>query len=603
MTSHPQTASQVSLEAARRLRDGDLPHVPPAAAPTGAKVGINLRAPADSDPEAIFSDTRHGATWRVALSPGPTSAEAWHAEILLPQEPTVLTYFFALADGRTIREHRQIEGTTEPLYGVWQQQDFRIAVYSPRSVPPRWVRGAVIYQIFPDRFAIGNPGNVSRGGKVYEQEPLYLGWGERPEHPPKGRDFYGGDLRGIIGKLDYLAGLGITCIYLTPIFAAPTNHRYDALDYFQIDPRLGDEADFEDLVTAAAERGIRILLDGVFNHCSSASRYFQEAQASRHSPFYRWFDFQRWPDEYTGWVGVRQMPEFVECPEVEEFFFGAGGVARHWLRRGIAGWRLDVTPWISDEYWRRFRRALRNARDDVYLVAEDWGDATPRLLGDSFDATMNYRFAYSVVGYATGRLSPSELDDRLETLRRDTPEPALHAQMNLLGSHDTPRLLTTCGGDRARLMLAAALQLAYPGVPMIYYGDEAGIEGDYAEGGRRSFPWDAPDEQLLRFYRTAINARRANAALNLGTAETIWIDDASRSYGFLRSHGPLQVAALFNAGDAAVEVSASLPHPAPGGSWHDLLRRLPPALVADGRLQVKLPPRMAGWFASAPGSS
>lgn len=587
----------VSLDAARRLRNGDLPHVPPAAAPTGATVRLDLRAPAGSDPEVVVSDARRGATWRVALLPGTASAEAWHAELLLPQEPTVLSYSFALADGRVIRERRQIEGINEPLYGVWQEQDFRIAVYSRRSVPPAWTRGAIVYQIVPDRFATSDPASALKGGKVYGQEPLYLQWGDPPEHPPKGRDFYGGDLRGIIGKLDYLGELGISCLYLTPIFASPTNHRYDTLDYLQIDPRLGDGVDFEALITAAAQRGVRIVLDGVFNHCSSESRYFREAQASRHSPYYRWFDFQKWPAEYTAWVGVREMPEFVECPEVEDYVFGPKGVARCWLRRGIAGWRLDVVPWVSDEYWRRFRRALRGERDDVYLVAEDWGDATPRLVGDSFDATMNYRLAYTIVGYATGRLTPSELDDRLETLRRDTPAPAFHAQMNLLSSHDTPRLLTMCGGDRARHMLAAALQLAYPGVPMIYYGDEVGIEGDYAEAGRRAFPWQRPAADLLDFYRIAINARRSNASLAAGAIKTIWIDDAGRSYGFVRSRSGRQVVALFNGGDAPVEVDASLPLPAPGGSWADLLQRLPPARVETGRLRATLPPCAAGWFA------
>lgn len=586
----------VSRQAARRLRNGELPHVPPGAAPTGATVRLELQAPPGSDPEVLVSDGRRGVSWRVALSPGAT-AGTWQAELLLPQEPTVLSYSFTLADGRLIRERRQIEGISEPLYGAWQERDFRIAVYSPRSLPPAWTRGAVVYQIVPDRFARSDPASALRGGKVYGHEPLYLQWDEPPEHPPKGRDFYGGNLRGITGKLDYLADLGVSCLYLTPIFASPTNHRYDALDYLEIDPRLGDGADFDALVAAAAGRGLRIVLDGVFNHCSSESLYFRQAQASRHSPYYRWFDFQEWPGQYTGWVGLSQMPEFVECPEVEAFFFGPQGVARQWLRRGIAGWRLDVAPWISDEYWRRFRRALRGERDDVYLVAEDWGDATARLVGDSFDATMNYRFAYSVAGYATGRLTPSELDDRLETLRRDTPPPAFHAQLNLLGSHDTPRLLTVCGGDRERHMLAAALQLAYPGVPMIYYGDEAGVEGAYAEAGRRAFPWQRPDPELLGFYRRAIITRRASPALAVGEVETVWIDDASRCYGFLRSHGGEQVVALFNAGDASAEVDAVLPPPAVGGAWPDLLQRLLPARVEGGRLRATLPPHQAGWFA------
>lgn len=586
------------LAAARRLRGGSLPHVPPPASTVSSRVRLELEAPADSQPEAILTDPRRETSWRVALA--ARAAGRWSAEVQLPHDPTVLHYHFELTDGTVIRERRQLEGTVEPLYGVWDERDFQIAVFDPANVPPAWTRGAVAYQIFPDRFAVGDPTRVRNGGDVYGEDPLYLRWGERPERPPRGRDFFGGDLAGIIAKLDYLAELGVSCVYLTAIFAARTNHRYDAVDYMRIDPRLGDEADLRRLVVEADERGIRVVLDGVFNHCSKESEYFRRAQADRTSATYRWFDFQEWPDRYTGWVDVPYLPEFVECPEVEAFFFGEEGVARYWLDTGIAGWRLDVTPWISDGYWRRFRRAIRDGRDDLYLVAEDWGDATHRLVGDSFDATMNYRFGYSVAGYATGKLSPSELDDRLQTLRRDTPEPAFHAQLNLLDSHDTPRLLTICDGDRRRVMLAVAIQLAYPGVPMIYYGDEAGLEGDFAEDSRRTYPWGEEDEQLLAFYRTAIRARRASAALGQGDIETVWIDDATSSYGFVRRHGGEIALALFNAGEepAEFDLTSTVAH----GRWIDLLGHVEPADVGD-RAVVTLPSLSACWLVDGDGWS
>ncbi len=589
----PMTGLALSLAVARRLRDGHLPHIPPAASPVSALVRLELEAPDGSEPEAILGDMRRETSWRVALA--GASPGRWTAEVELPGVPTVVRYHFRLADGSIIRERRQLEGVVEPLYCVWDERDFQIAVFDPTSVPPAWTQGAVVYQIFPDRFAIGDPSRVRTGGDVYGNEPLYPSWGERPERPPQGRDFFGGDLAGIEGKLDYLASLGVTCVYLTPVFAARTNHRYDAVDYFRIDPRLGDEEDLRRLVSAARERGIRVVLDGVFNHCSKDSAYFRAAQADRSSPTYRWFDFQEWPDRYTGWVDVPYLPEFVECPEVETFFFGPDGVARYWLDSGIAGWRLDVTPWISDGFWRRFRRAIRDGRDDLYLVAEDWGDATHRLVGDSFDATMNYRFAYSVAGYATGKVSPSELDDRLQTLRRDTPEPAFRAQLNLLDSHDTPRLLTVCDGDRRRVMLAAALLLAYPGVPMLYYGDEAGLEGDNAEDSRRTYPWDDPDETLLAFYRTAIQARRASPALSLGDVETVWIDDRTRTYGFLRRHDSDAVVALFNAGDTPAEIV--LPVAFEPGPAVDLLGSIQPVIAGDG-LHVRVPPLSAGWIST-----
>ncbi|PZR96613.1 MAG: hypothetical protein DLM69_10760 [Candidatus Chloroheliales bacterium] len=584
----------ISLAAARQVRGGTLPHVPPPAAPLSTRVRLELVADEDSYPEAVFTDPRREHGWRVALTEGKSPGH-WYTEILLPQEPTLLHYHFVLADGTILRERRQNEGVEQPLFGVWQEQDFHIAVYQPASPPPDWVRGQVVYQIFPDRFARGDAENIHKGGNTYQHPTLYLDWDAPPEHPPRGRDFYGGDLRGVIGKLDYLKALGITCIYFTPIFASPTNHRYDALDYLKIDPRLGTEDDLRELIARAGERGIRILLDGVFNHCSKDSIYLTAARADKLSPYYRWFNFSNWPDEWVGWVGVKTMPEFVECPEVEEFFFGNDGVAQHWLSYGIAGWRTDVTPWMSDEFWARFRHAVRRAYPEAYLVAEDWGDATPRLLGTSFDATMNYRFGYSVVGFAAGRLSPAELDDRLETLRRDTPPANFHAQLNLIGSHDTARALTTLGGSAQRLMLAAAFQLAYPGVPMIYYGDEAGSEGSYAEGGRRPYPWGAADERLLDFYKRAINARRQSAALSYGDVRTVWLDERG-GYGFVREVDGEMVIALFNSSASPLRAAVALAADALAGQWQDLLGGLPATIATDGVLSVTVPPFGAAWL-------
>ena len=574
-----------------------LTHIPPSASPTSTIVSLRLQATADSHPEAIFTDPRREHGWRVALS--HQEGGVWTAEIKLPQEPTVLRYHFELADGTILRELRQIEGVEKAIYGVWEERDYRIACYDPNGTPPSWVPGQVMYQIFPDRFAQGNPSNMHNGPSEFNGRPvIYNEWSDLPEHPPKSRDFYGGDLRGVIEKLPYIRDLGATVIYFTPIFASPTNHRYDAMDYRQIDPRLGTEADLRELIERATKMGIRVQLDGVFNHCSHESVYFKAARADRLSPYYRWFNFTAWPDKWEGWMGVRTMPEFVECPEVEEFFFGKGGIAHHWLAYGTAGWRTDVTPWLTDEYWRRFRRAVRREYPDAYLVAEDWGDATHRLVGDTFDATMNYRFGYSVLGFAGNKLTAWELDHRLETLRRDTPTPAFFTQMNLLGSHDTARILTVLG-NRERVMLAAALQLAYPGVPMVYYGDEAGIEGGYAEASRVAYPWGHEDNELLEFYKRAINARRASKALSLGDVRTVWVDEEG-GYGFLRLYQNERVLALFNNGAAPLEaritLQDALPADLPDGSYSDLLGRLAPAQVSGGALTAEVPPYGAGWF-------
>jgi len=607
----------ISYEAARRLRGGYLPHIPPSASPIGKHAILELLAPIDSAPEVIVTDTRRSLTWRVALestagsasapvpsaskdAPNPTRQSPspdvlWCCALRMPSQPTVLTYHFLFKDGTNVRQKRQREGVIQPLFGVWEEQDFRIAVFDPKGMPPKWVRGEVMYQIFPDRFAIGDPGSIhKKSDAVYGETVVYKQWGEAPEYPPKGRDFFGGDLRGVRSKLDYLQDLGISTVYFTPIFESPTNHRYDALDYFLIDARLGDEDTLRELVREAESRGISVMLDLVMNHCSSDSYMFKEAQADKRSPWYRRFEFSQWPD-YAGWLGkVKTMPEFVECPETETFFFGPDGVAQYWLGTGICGFRTDVTPWITESTWRHFFKAIRAHNPNLYLVAEDWGDSTSRFTGDQFDATMNYRFAYSVVGFVNGKLTPSELDDRLEVLKRDTPDAIVQSQMNLLTSHDTPRLLNLVEHDRARLKLAVALQMAYPGVPMVYYGEEAGCTqiNPPCESGRVPFPWDNIEGDLHAFYRKAIAARRDSAGLSFGNVETIWIDDEKRTYAFVRTHGRERVLALFNGGpnDATFALAAS-------GTWQDVLGSLGQVRAARGMLRVTLPAHTSAWLA------
>lgn len=569
-----------------------MPHVAPAAAPVGSRVRLDLDADAHAQPVVVVRDTRRGETWHVALA---RSGGRWSAELLLPTEPTVLRYHFVLAGGRLVRERRQVEGVSAPVYGRWEDRDFQLAVHVVRP-GPAWASDQVVYQIFPDRFCRSAGGRDVRGRVVNGRPATTLRWGDAPEVPPRGRDFFGGDLRGIRERLDYLADLGVTCLYLTPIFASPTNHRYDALDYKRVDPLLGDERELRRLVAAARRRGIGVILDGVLNHCSRDSEYFRAARRDRRSPTYRWFHFDRWPDRYRSWLHVRYMPQFVESPELEDFFFGPEGVMRTWLRIGLAGWRLDVVPWKSREFWRRFAAAIRSDRPDAYLVAEDWSDATDRLLGDTFDATMSYRFAYAVRGFATGRLSPAELDDRLETLRRDTPAPAFAVQLNLLTSHDTARLLTICRGNVRRVKLAAAIQLAYPGTPMVYYGEEAGLAGRFAEDGRRAFPWDAIDRDLHGFFRAAMRARRGSAVLRRGDLSTALVDDPRRLYALLRTYRGRAVLAVFNGGVREARVRVPLPRPvAARGAWRDLLGG-PPGRGTGSACEVVLPPLGAAWL-------
>lgn len=598
----------LSAENARKLRAGKPFHLPPAAQPLRSTVTLVLEdLKTKVDPVIMLTDVRRNYDWQVAMQQDPADKKRWTATLMLPSEPTIVKYHF-VAGKQTIRESRQAEGHNQPIYGEWLDLDFKIAVYDPQGMPAPWTQGMMMYQIFPDRFAISDPDRPLTSPGVYGMEAKFMKWGEIPEIPPTGRDFFGGDLRGLIQKLDYLQELGVEVLYLNPIFEAATNHRYEAINFMKIDPMLGTEADFDELVREAHARNMKIVLDAVFNHCSSDSIYFDitgkqtavtgipGATQSKQSPYYRWFKFKEWPTDYDGWWGFGFMPEFVECPEMEEYFLGENGVARYWLRKGIDGWRCDVSFDNTEDFWKRFRKAVEAEKPGAYTVSEEWRDSTHYLLGDEYNATMNYRFTWMVRGYlATDHLLPSELDDRLQVWMRDTPAPAIKAQMNLLDSHDTDRLLSACGSNRDRYRQALSFQLAYAGSPCIYYGAETGIEGAYAEDGRRCMPWDALDTELLPFFKHAIKTRNASQALRLGDVETVLIDDPQRVYAFVRRYEGEAVYAVFNASDAQAQVELPLAADETG-TFRDLLQLQPEVTASAGKLRLTLPGRSMAWY-------
>ncbi|MFN8528303.1 MAG: glycoside hydrolase family 13 protein [Anaerolineae bacterium] len=585
----------LSIDTARRLRGDGAFHLPPTAAPLGSAVTLTVENSALL-PEAVITDRRRARTWRVALS--QNGEGVWSAAIRLPDEPTILDYEFTFSDPEVppLREKRQLEGRNQPIFDEWESVPFKLAVYDANRQPADWTKGMVIYQIFPDRFADGDPSTNRENKGVYGQEPLFLNWGDIPEKPPRGRDFFGGDLRGIIHKLDYLRDLGIETIYMTPIFHAATNHRYEAIDYLKIDPMLGTEADLLELLDKAHARGMKVVLDGVFNHCSSDSIYFLGAKSSKQSPYYRWFEFANHPEGHKGWWGYGFMPEFIECPEVEEFFNGPDGVTAYWLNKGIDGWRLDVAFDNSDEFWQGFRRRVDAAKPGAYTVSELWTDSTHYFLGDTFNATMNYRFTWFARGFlAYDRLTPSTLDDRISMFLRDTPPPAVLSQMNQLDSHDSDRIMTICKGDRRRVKALYAFQFAFPGAPMIYYGGETGLEGEFAEDGRRCMPWDNLDTELIGWITHALAVRRDLLPLRLGTYETVLIDDDRKVYAFARTHNQQTVYSVFSANDAPVTVTL----PVISGAWRDALNGGEAIDAGADGLTVTLPDRGFAWLVRA----
>lgn len=409
---------------------------------------------------------------------------------------------------------------------------------------PAWVRDAVFYQIFPDRFAASE--RVRKPGPM---EP----W----DSPPTTHGFKGGDLVGIAERLPYLADLGVTALYLTPIFSSASNHRYHTYDYFTVDPLLGGNDGLRTLLDAVHSRGIRLLLDGVFNHTGRGFWPFHHVlETGIDSPYRSWFHLDEaslaagrrlraYPptDErqrglgYEAWWDLPALPKLnTDDPDVREYLFS---VAEHWLRFGIDGWRLDVPAEIDDEaFWQEFRRRCRAIRSDAYLVGEIWHLAPDWLRGDRFDALMNYPLAEAIMAFAGGpsldmdvvrshheygrRMGPLDgagFADRLQATL-DAYDPAIvTSQLNLLSSHDAPRMRTVMGDDDAAVRLATILQMTLPGAPSIYYGDEIGLAGGNDPACRGAFPWDraAWDEPLLGFVRALIRLRATEPALRHGT--------------------------------------------------------------------------------------
>ncbi len=455
-----------------------------------------------------------------------TDAESWEREteragdrffltFPAPAEPCVLWYAFRCGDDKT--EERQI------------------TVYR-RAAVPAWYKDAVVYQIFPDRFA------RERGWTPRQPEKrrgthrfLVPDWETPPFYPRDEKDavsawpFWGGTLRGIKEKLPYLRSLGVTCLYLNPIFAAASNHRYDTADYFRVDPLLGTEADFVSLCRAGREQGVRVLLDGVFSHTGADSVYFDKFGNYGTGDAYRkWYRFgEQYTHGYECWWDVPDLPNVEELEgSYLEFICGEDGVIRHWMRLGAAGWRLDVADELPDECIREVRRAVKAEDPDGVLLGEVWEDASNKISygerrayfsGEELDATMHYPFREIALDFLLGRASAPEAAERLETLREHYPPENYYAALNLIGSHDRPRALTLLEGDRERMKLLSALQFLLPGVPCIYYGDEAGMTGGADPYNRGAFPWGGEDEELLAHYRSLAALYAAHPALKGGS--------------------------------------------------------------------------------------
>jgi cyclomaltodextrinase / maltogenic alpha-amylase / neopullulanase len=511
---------------------------------------------------------------------------------------------------------------------------------------PDWVRDAVFYQIFPDRFA--------SSARVVKPGPL-----EDWDAPPTVYGFKGGDLLGVVEHLDHIQALGANAIYFNPIFQSASNHRYHTYDYFSVDPLLGGNAAFRELLDACHAGGIRVVLDGVFNHASRGFWPFHHVlEAGRASPYRGWFFFNEedllagrpiraYPLEpirrdlsdvtqddmaglasirtfgYQAWWDLPALPKINTAdPRAREYLLS---VAEHWIDFGIDGWRLDVAEEIPVDFWRAFRDRVKSANPEVYIVAEIWHEKPGDLQGDLYDALMNYPLAEAIISFVgAGRLDRRVLAQhfnlnatvhdndaatfaaRLERSHSIYDPSVTSVQLNLLDSHDTPRFLSVVGGDVASLRLATVIQMTLTGAPSIYYGDEIGLDGELDPASRGPFPWAHPDRwdrDLLAFFSGATALRHGQPVLRHGAFRVVAAEGQAVAY--LRTHGDVQALVVVNAGDSPCDLDLWLAEAdgqtletqrwpgSPSGPFPDRSR------VTDGRLAIHVSGRDAVVMISA----
>lgn len=510
---------------------------------------------------------------------------------------------------------------------------YRQTIYAADFKVPDWARDLVYYYIFPERFRNGDKSNDPRPGGGRPQDRYqdhdvekHAKWNERPFKPGTGdgsdevynNDFFGGDLAGIIEKLDYIKSLGANAIYMTPVFRAPSNHKYDTADYKSIDPAFGSNDDFVRLCAEAAKRGIRVIPDTSLNHVGADSPYFNRygnypsggafdnGKVNPASPYYGWFKFK--PEEsdpdkqYQGWVGVASLPEIDKSnPSFRAYAFGdKDSVTRLWLQRGAAGLRMDVAPWVPDDFWREWRQVVKATKPDALTIAETWFDASKFFLGDMFDSTMNYIFRNAVLDYAAGKPAAKTYAN-LELIREAYPPQVVFALMNLLSTHDQARALHHFGyhddGDakalklaKQRLRLAVFFQMTYPGSPTIYYGDEVGLAGGDDPYNRAPYPWadegGHPDEALLADFKRLVKLRHDLPVLRHGTLDApLHADD--HVIVLARRDGDTWAITATNNSDKPRTVTVALPFPA--ARLRDALGGSPVA-VRNGEIRLTVPP-------------
>lgn len=543
--------------------------MPAGPVPTGTKVTIRFQC--DEATSVILR------TWQeeeLCYSMVNTYRSDWQCTITVPDTPGLFWYSFIVyrKDGRTMRYGNAYDklGGEGAVYEKGEPESFQITVYDKDFTTPEYFHGANIYQIFPDRFWRGKTkakdDRVDRYvHKKWDEEMISVGDMRGGKYQEL--DFFGGNLMGIVEKLPYLKSLGVDIIYLNPIFRARSNHRYDTGDYAKIDPLCGTEEEFRTLCEEAEKQGMRVMLDGVFSHTGEDSVYFNHfghyptlgAYQGESSPYYDWYTFKKFPEDYRAWWGIMSLPELrKDNPEYQDFMFHEKtGIVPRWIHAGACGWRLDVADELSMDFLRKLRKAARKAAPDAVVLGEVWEDASNKVAygemrcyctGDTLDSVMNYPLREAIIAFVTGKSTAEDLVRLVKHQEEVYPAPFRYALMNLVGSHDRTRVLNMlCGEERAdlskadqqwvhltadeyelavkRYKLCVDLLCALPGCPTIYYGDEAGLTGCHDPWNRRPFPWGKEDKELQAFVSNKLTHRKQSDVLKYGLCDIEAVDE------------------------------------------------------------------------------
>ena len=513
-------------------------------------------------------DGSHYRDYPLFFSRQQGSYAIWQGSFSLPETGLFFYHFRITGNTGPFRLFKQGDDTNMEAGDCWQ-----LSCIPADFTTPDWAKGAVIYQVFPDRFY--KAGECDLTGKL-EPYTVHADWNEEVSWQPTAdglvlnNDFFGGNFQGITEKMDYIASLGATILYLNPISKSFSSHRYDTGDYKTPDPMLGTEEDFVRMCKAAHDRDIKVILDGVYSHTGSNSLYFDKehtfgskgAYCTPASPFFSWYTFHSYPNVYNSWWDFDTLPTVnkLDPAFLEYIVTGEDSVVAHWLRLGADGFRLDVADELPNEFMDAIKRRIREIKPDALLMGEVWEDASNKVAygirrryftDGTLDSVMNYPFRTAIINFLRGTDDGKAFRDTVLSILENYPAQVVSCNMNLLGTHDTQRILTALADDfdgprqelarrrlspedRGRavdsLMAAAVLQYTLPGCPSIYYGDEAGMEGHKDPFNRRTYPWGKENPRLLSHYRLLGRLRKEQEALRLGSLEFIQAGDGKMGY-------------------------------------------------------------------------